>query len=89
MNGYVNDGAHEALADPTRRRIRGVAAQSLFVPILLFAANVRKIDAFLQQEAAIKRSTVRRLRARRRSESLEDFRPRSSWVEPPDSAAPD
>src|SRR5580700_944055 len=30
FNGYVKDGAREALDDPERRRVRGVAAQSVF-----------------------------------------------------------
>jgi hypothetical protein len=89
MNGYVKDGAQEALADPTRRRIRGVAAQSMFVALLLFAANVRKIDAFLQQEAAIETGSVRRLRPRRRTQSVEDFRPSSGTPQPPDCPGPD
>ena len=33
MNGYIKDPAHEALDDPGRRRIHGVAAQSLFVAL--------------------------------------------------------
>ena len=35
MNGFMKDGAREALGDPHRRRIRGVAAQSVFVALLL------------------------------------------------------
>jgi hypothetical protein len=31
MNGFFKDGAYEAHGDPQRRRIRGVAAQSVFV----------------------------------------------------------
>ena len=47
-NGYVKDTAHEALAAPGRRRVRGIAAQSIFVALLLMAANFRKIAAFRQ-----------------------------------------
>jgi hypothetical protein len=32
LNGFVKDGAHEALPYPERRRVGGVAAQSVFVP---------------------------------------------------------
>jgi hypothetical protein len=53
MNGYVKDGAHGALADPTRRRIRGRAAQSVFGAFILFAENIRKIVAYVAQEEAI------------------------------------
>ena len=31
MNGFIKDGAREAIDDPERRRIRGVAAQSVLV----------------------------------------------------------
>ena len=50
-NGFVKDPAHEALAAPGRRRVRGIAAQSIFVTLLLMAANFRKIAAFRQMVA--------------------------------------
>ena len=50
-NGYVKDPAHEALAAPGRRRVRGIAAQSIFVTLLLMAGNFRKIAAFRQMVA--------------------------------------
>jgi hypothetical protein len=45
LNGLVKDPAHEALAQPARRRVRGIAAQSIFTALLLMAANIRKIRA--------------------------------------------
>jgi hypothetical protein len=30
LNGYAKDPAHQALAQPARRRVRGIAAQSIF-----------------------------------------------------------
>ncbi len=51
LNGYVKDPAHEALAAPGRRRVRGIAAQSVFVALLLMAANFRKIAAFREMVA--------------------------------------
>jgi hypothetical protein len=43
LNGLIKDTAHEALAAPARRRVRGIAACSLFTALLLMAANIRKI----------------------------------------------
>ena len=44
MNGFIKDGAREAVDDPERRRIRGIAPQSVLVAFQLFAANLRKIE---------------------------------------------
>ena len=46
LNGYAKDPAHQALAQPARRRVRGIAAQSIFTALLLMAANIRKIRAW-------------------------------------------
>ena len=43
LNGYAKDPAHQALAQPARRRVRGIAAQSIFTALLLMAANIRKM----------------------------------------------
>jgi hypothetical protein len=83
MNGYVKDPAHEALDDAGRRRLRGVAAQSVLVAFLLLAANVRKIRAFLHGTALARSGTVRpRPRRRRRTKSIENWRPGSPSIEP-------
>jgi hypothetical protein len=73
LNGYVKDPAHEALAQPARRRIRGIAAQSLFCALLLIAANIRKIRAWRAQTAQDRADAARR--ARRRRTSLADYLP--------------
>jgi hypothetical protein len=73
-NGYVKDPAHEALAAPGRRRVRGIAAQSIFVTLLLMAANFRKIAAFRQMVAEGRAANVAE-RARRRRVSLSDYSP--------------
>jgi hypothetical protein len=73
-NGYVKDTAHEALAEPGRRRVRGIAAQSVFVAFLLMAANFRRIAAF-RQLLADGTAAVAAERARRRRVSLADYRP--------------
>jgi hypothetical protein len=62
MTGFLKDGAREALDDPQRRRVRGVAAQSLFVALLVFAGNVRKIEAFLKRGAPPASKAPRRRR---------------------------
>ena len=74
LNGFAKDTAHEALAEPGRRRVRGIAAQSVFVAMSLMAANFRKIAAFRQMAAD---GTAQKVaaRARRRRVSLADHRP--------------
>jgi hypothetical protein len=73
-NGYLKDTAHESLASPGRRRVRGIAAQSLFVGLLLMAANVRKIVAYRDLiEAGEGPKVVER--ARRRRISLTEYLP--------------
>ena len=68
LNGYVKDPADEALVEPGRRRVRGIAAQSIFVALLLMAANFRKIAAFRQllSDGAVAKvaGAARRRRAR-------------------------
>ena len=73
LNGFVKDPAHEALAQPGRRRVRGIAAQSLFTALLLTAANIRKIRAWRELTPADKTRITHR--ARRRRTSLRDYRP--------------
>ena len=74
INGYVKDTAHQSLASPGRRRVRGIAALSLFVGLLLMAANFRKIAAcrdLLQAGDAHKAMA----RVRRRRLSIAQYRP--------------
>ena len=73
LNGYAKDPAHEALAQPGRRRVRGIAAQSLFTALLLAAANIRKIRAWRALTADDKAGITRR--ARRRRASLPSYLP--------------
>jgi hypothetical protein len=86
FNGYVKDGAHEALDDSERRRLRGVAAQSVLVAFLLLGANLRKISAFLSEARAIEAGTVKRLPRRRQTKALDTWRPTAviADVAPPD-----
>jgi hypothetical protein len=73
LNGLIKDPAHEALAQPARRRVRGIAAQSIFTALLLMAANIRKIRAWRALTARDKTAIVQR--ARRRRASLRDHLP--------------
>ena len=73
LNGYAKDTAHQALAQPARRRVRGIAAQSIFTALLLMAANIRKIRAWRALTARDKTRITRR--ARRRRTSLRDYLP--------------
>lgn len=52
LHGFIKDEAKEALASPGKRRIRGLAAQSLFSAVLLAAAGIRKVRAFLARAKA-------------------------------------
>ena len=74
-NGYVKDPAHEALAEPGRRRVRGIAAQSLFVTLQFMAGNFRKVAAFRKMVAEGRAEKVAE-RARRRRASLASYRRR-------------
>ena len=73
LNGYAKDTAHQALAQPGRRRVRGIAAQSIFTALLLMAANIRKIRAWRSLTASDQAGITRR--ARRRRTSLRDYLP--------------
>lgn len=73
LNGYAKDPARQALGQPGRRRVRGIAACSLFTALLLMAANIRKIRAWRALTNSDKASTARR--ARRRRGSLRDYLP--------------
>lgn len=74
-NGFLKDAAHESLASPERRRVRGVAAQSLLCCFLVMAGNIRKIAAFRELHRTRLAATAV-ARARRRRVRLSQFHPR-------------
>jgi hypothetical protein len=74
LNGYAKDPAHEALGLPGRRRVRGLAAQTILCATLLMAANLRKIRAHRAMLSANRADHLAR-RARRRRTSLRDYQP--------------
>jgi hypothetical protein len=65
FNGLAKDGAYQALADPSRRRVRGLAAQSIFAAVLIAVANIRKIRTFLEKARADEDLVTRVPRRRR------------------------
>jgi hypothetical protein len=73
LNGYAKDPARQALAQPGRRRVRGIAAQSVFTALLLMAANIRKIRGWRALTNSDKVRTAQR--ARRRRAILRDYLP--------------
>ena len=73
LNGYAKDTAHQALAQPARRRVRGIAAQPVFTALLLIAASIRKIRAWRGLTPGGKTAIARR--ARRRRTSQRDYLP--------------
>jgi hypothetical protein len=82
-NGYLKDGAFQGLADPQRRRVRGVAAQSALVAFQIMASNLRKIDGFLEKMASKVGADRPRRRRGRSTEPIE------IWLEPFRSTASD
>ena len=81
MNGFVKDSAFEALGDPLRRRIHGRAAQTVLVALQLMAANVRKIRKF-RFDVRLEKPGKRPRPRRRRSTSIEAWRPKSPGIRP-------
>jgi hypothetical protein len=86
-NGFLKDPAHEALDDAGRRRVHGVAAQSLLVAFLILAANLRKIRSFLEK-VAVTSGTLKRLPRSRRTRPLGDSSPTVASPDPGSSPDP-
>jgi hypothetical protein len=86
FNGIAKNGARAALGDADRRRIRGVAAQTLFVVLIVFGTNVNTINSFRRHAEADTDGVLRRRRKRRpTSRSLGDWNP---MVDPRSGALP-
>lgn len=76
INGTAKDGSHSALDDPERRRVRGVAAQTLFTALLLFATNLQKIASFVAHAVVDTDGVTRRQRkSRRTTKKLQTWTP--------------
>ena len=67
MNGIAKNGAYAALGDADRRRIRGVAAQTILTALLLMATDLRKITSFIRKAVADPDGTLRTPRKSRRT----------------------
>jgi len=50
MNGFIKAENKEALASAARRSAFGLAAQQVFVTMLIVSANMRKLQSFLKDE---------------------------------------
>ena len=65
FNAFLKDEGKQAFGIPSRRRIRGYAAQALISSVLVAAANLRKVHEFLQNVAR-KSENGRKKRVKRR-----------------------
>jgi len=99
FNGFAKDESKEGLGTPGKRRLRGIAAQFLLISFIAVAANLRKIQAFRDEqlssdsdeERAEKRKQKQAVRQRRKHRNDRvapwgDFR---SSDPPPDAEATD
>jgi hypothetical protein len=87
VNGLIKDGSYEALADSTRRRVRGVAAVSILVAFGLYAVNLRKIDTFLDLAVVEEDGTHRKpTKGRRATKPIQYYAPKVSSGDPPPAA---
>lgn len=84
FNGVAKDGAYAALGDARRRRIRGVAAQTLFAALLVFGINIRSIQSFLRHSVSDTNGCARRPR-KRTTRSIKEWQP---TVDPRGGAPP-
>lgn len=73
-NAYLKDPGHQGMELSGRRRIRGVAAQSILVAFQILGSNIKKVEAYVGEVQRGPGQAPRRSRAPRRT-SL----PLSSW----------
>jgi hypothetical protein len=92
FNGYVKDKAYEDLENSQNRRVRGVAAQTIFTAFLVFSANVRAINEFLDVATigidGVPRRAHKPRPPRRKGRTLASYRARRSpGTDPPTPTA--
>jgi len=79
FNGTAKDGAYAGLGQATRRRKRGIAAQSLLCAALLFAENLRRIESFEDKaKADADGELVKKRLGRPKRRGLNDYLPVSN-----------
>ncbi|WP_326797081.1 hypothetical protein OG946_17975 [Streptomyces sp. NBC_01808] len=75
FNGFAKDTAYEAIEQPGRRRIRGIAAQSLLLAFQLAHANQRKLTRWLDTLPRPGQRPKRRTTRRRATKPLGTWTP--------------
>ncbi len=74
-NAFTKDPAYQDIGEAGRRRIRGLGAQSLLVAMMVTAANLCKIEGFLEKLAS-KRPGARARKATRKRPDISN----SKWA---------
>ena len=82
MNSFLKDSAHEGMDQPGRRRVLGMASQSVLVAFQIVAANLRKITGFLREVAEQRRAAASNRRHRTRRRRTETLAERTDAVSP-------
>jgi len=90
-NGHLKEASGPAIGQAARRRIRGIASQSVFVAFGIFSMNLDRIEAFLKKcvvgdDGVIRTKEKEKARIRRLTESLQTFAPGLPTGDPPDLA---
>lgn len=75
-NAHLKDENREGLAASGRRRVRGYAAQYLFIATLVFASNLRRVDTHRKRTVA---AAIAKDARRFVEHSLEDYRREPTW----------
>jgi hypothetical protein len=87
-NGHLKEASGPAIGDAGRRRIRGIAAQSVFVALGLFGLNLERINSFLMtcvvgEDGVLRTKAKERARQQRRDVALQDYTPTLHTGDPP------
>lgn len=87
-NGHLKEASGPAIGDPGRRRIRGTAAQSVFVALGLFSLNLQRIKSFLDKcqvgtDGVLRTRAKEAARIRRMTDSLHVHAPILPTGDPP------